>query len=399
MKHALIVSTVSGFLLKFEKENVKLLQRMGYQVHYAANMNEPFYTFQSEELAELGVQAHHIDVARSPYMIHWNARALIQLTKIVREYSVSLIHCHEPMGGVLGRMVTLMAPRQRIRVAYTAHGFHFYRGAPLINNTLYYTAEWFLAHLTDELILVNQEDYDAGKRLHLRPEGGVWKIPGVGLDHRFYGIPTRSERNNYRKKHGIAPDQFILISVGELNENKNHQVILRAIKELKDRSALPEGFLYGICGDGFLREQLQEIIRQEDLTDTVQLYGYCTDVREYLAMADATAFPSIREGLGMAALESLAMGIPVLAANNRGTKEYMRHGINGFVCSWDDVSGFADALLQLFRMDHKERKEIAAQAVKSAEPFSHTHTTAVMEKVYQKIDAKVEALCTGRKLV
>lgn len=397
MKQALIVSTVSGFLLKFEKENVRLLQRMGYQVHYAANMNEPFYAFQMEELEELGVQAHHIDVARSPYMIHWNARALIQLTKIVREYAVSLIHCHEPMGGVLGRMVTMMAPKQRIRVVYTAHGFHFYKGAPLINNTLYYAAERFLAHLTDELILVNQEDYDAAAHLRLRPEGGIWRIPGVGLDHRFYRIPTQEERTKYREKHGIGPDQFVLISVGELNENKNHQVILRAIKELKDRSALPKGFLYGICGDGFLRDQLREMVRQLDLSDTVQLYGYCMDVREYLAMADALAFPSIREGLGMAALEALAIGIPVLAADNRGTKEYMRQGYNGYVCSWDDVSGFADALLRLYQMDRKDREEMAAQAVKSAEAFSHTHTTAVMEQVYQKINAKVENLCTGRR--
>lgn len=389
MKQALIVSTVSGFLLKFEKDNVKLLQRMGYRIHYAANMNEQFYVFRQEELTELDVQPHHIDVARSPYMFRWNIRALNQLVRIVRENYISLIHCHEPMGGVLGRLAAMMSGN-KVQVAYTAHGFHFFRGAPLINNTLYYAVEYLLARFTDELILINREDRIVAERFQLRSGGGVWQIPGVGLDPRFQQIPGPEEWAQCRKKHGIRKDQFVLMSVGELNANKNHQVILRALKELKERGDLPVGFFYGICGDGFLRERLREMILEFGLSDTVRLFGYCTDVREYLAMADAVAFPSVREGLGMAALEALAMGIPVLAADNRGTREYMCSGRNGFVCAWDNAHEFAERLLELYVMEQQEREEMSRCCAQSAKGFSRVYTDAVMEQVYTKLNAKVE---------
>lgn len=397
MKQALIISTVSGFLLKFESENVKLLQSMGYQVHYAANMDEPFYAFRREDLAAMGVQAHHIPVARSPYMLRINAKALRALVKIVRECSISLIHCHEPMGGVLGRLAAAMVPERKIRVVYTAHGFHFYEGAPIVNKTVYYTAERLLARFTDELVLINREDFLAAERFRLKSGGGVWQIPGVGLDLDTYARPDPEERARCRAERGIGQDRFLVLSVGELNENKNHQVILKAMKDLKDRGLLPENLCYGICGEGFLRDELQRMIREFGLSDVVQLYGYCVNVREYLSMADAVAFPSIREGLGMAAVEALAMGIPVLAADNRGTREYMRPGENGFVCEWDDVSGFAGMLLRLYRMDPQEREEMGRRCRASVEGFSSIHTADIMKKVYEKIDEKVEEAWVSRR--
>lgn len=388
-KHALILSTVSGFLLKFESDNVQILQQMGYVVHYAANMNEQFYHYNPEELAALGVQFHHVDVARSPYQLRSNAAALRQVLQIIRNYDIRLIHCHEPMGGVLGRLAAAIQNDPRIKVIYTAHGFHFYKGAPLVNNTLYYAAERFLAHYTDVLILINGEDLDNSRKLTLRSGGSVHLIPGVGLDMEFYREADASASRVCRQNYGVAEDAFFLLSVGELNENKNHLVVLRALKSLKDRGLLPRELIYGICGEGFLHQKLEQWCREFGLMDHVRLYGYCSDVRPYISMADVFLFPSKREGLGMAALEALSMGKPVVAADNRGTREYIRPGENGYLCRCDDPESFAEMILRIYRISAQEYASVCQACRPSVAHFSRENTHRIMKSVYESLDRKV----------
>ena len=145
MKNILILTTVSGFLKKFEMENVKILQSMGYTVHYAANMNEQHYPFDERELEREGIRLHHIDIARSPYMLNYNVKAFGQLITVIKKNHICAIHCHTPVGGMLGRQMGWWFRRRQLQIIYTAHGFHFYKGAPFINNTIYYFVERFLA--------------------------------------------------------------------------------------------------------------------------------------------------------------------------------------------------------------------------------------------------------------
>ena len=138
MKKALIITNLSGFLWKFELDNVALLQSLGYEVHFASNINEKGYPFEVYELEELGIVFHHIEIARSPYMWKMNARALKQIKQIIKEEHIGIIHCHTPVGALLGRLAVVgNANRKKLKVIYTAHGFHFYKGAPLLNNIVF----------------------------------------------------------------------------------------------------------------------------------------------------------------------------------------------------------------------------------------------------------------------
>ena len=128
-----------------------------------------------------------------------------------------------------------------------------------------------------------------------------------------------------RKKLGIGEKDFFFVSVGELNENKNQEIVLKALLKMKRENKDLSHIKYGICGDGFYFNRIQKEIREWGLEKNVIMYGYCTEVWKILGCADASVFPSRREGLGMAGVESLAMGVPVIAADNRGTREYMIH--------------------------------------------------------------------------
>lgn len=200
-------------------------------------------------------------------------------------------------------------------VIYTAHGFHFFDGAPKKNWMFYYPVEKYLARFTDIIITINHEDYDRAGAFKYKKNGHAAIIPGVGVDTTRY-TPMQDH------EHAADQDFFHILSAGELNENKNHRMVIDAIASLN-----LQNIQYSICGEGSLRGKLQEYIDNQGLSDRVHLLGYCYDMPQMLKTADLFIFPSYREGMGMAALEAMASGVPVIAADNRAL--YIRKKCTG----------------------------------------------------------------------
>ena len=388
-KHILIITTTNDFLCKFEQENVKILQRLGFIVHYATNINEPQYISDKEKILKMGVQIHHIEIARSPFMFNDNQKALRQLLLIIKNYHIQVIHCHTPVGGVLGRLAGKLFKERKLIVIYTAHGFHFYKGAPFINHLIYYQVERKLARYTDILIVINEEDYRNALRFHLKKNGHVYKIPGVGLNRNKFKPLSHEKKIIYRAQLGIKEDEFFLVSVGELNENKNHRIVLEALVKMRETHKDISKIKYIICGDGFYHERIQQWITEMKLDNIVTLYGYCTNIPQIVGCADAMIFPSKREGLGMAGLEALSMGIPVIASDNRGTREYMEHGKNGFVYSFDDVDGFVEGIQLIMQLSSQKRKEMQISCIDSVKPFDKLYAHALMKRIYLGVDNRI----------
>lgn len=388
-KHILLLTTTSDFLLKFERENVDILKQMGYVVHYAANMREPAYLSEEERLRHLGIQIHPIAIARSPFMLQDNQKALQQIIRIVRKYSIQVIHCHTPVGGLLGRLAGKLIQDPKPIVLYTAHGFHFYKGSPLFNWLTYFEVEKALARYTDIMIVINEEDYRRARLFRLKKNGALYKIPGVGLDTGMFRPLSAEARLAGRKRLGIRDEDFFLVSVGELNENKNHKVVLEALAKMRECGRDISTIRYGICGDGFYRSRMERWILEMGLKNVVTLYGHCLQVPDILGCADAFIFPSVREGLGMAGLEALAMGIPVIASDNRGTREYMEHGKNGLVYRHDDIDGFIQGIEILRHMGPSGRAAMSQYGLDSVRPFDKRYANAVVRRIYADVDKRI----------
>lgn len=396
-KHILILTTTNDFLGKFERENIRILQQLGYVVHYATNINEPHYISDQDRLRKMGVLVHPIDIARSPFLFQDNQKALRQLLELIRQYHIQAIHCHTPVGGLLGRLAGRFFREWEPVIIYTAHGFHFYKGAPLVNRLVYYQVEKQLARYTDILLVINEEDYRNAQKFRLKKEGSLYRLPGVGLDLEVFKPVPRAERNVMRKRLGIGKREFFLLSIGELNENKNHRIILEALAKIKQMQEGKLSIRYGICGDGFFRQRLERWIVELGLQDRVTLYGHRQDIPQMIGCADATAFPSKREGLGMAGLESLAMGVPVLASDNRGTREYMKHGKNGYIYHYSDVDGFAEGIVKLIGLPVAERRKMSAFCVDSVRPFDKKYASALMRRIYTDVGQRIEEREYGKQ--
>lgn len=382
MKKVLIITTISGFLSQFEMNDVDILKDLGCELHYASNFNHPVYESDQEELRRKGIKIYQIDIEKTPIHLVHNVKAFFQICNIIRTEQIELLHCHNPIGGVLGRLAAFFCRRQKVRVIYTAHGFHFYKGAPWINWLLFFPVEALLAKVTDCLITINKEDCKRASSFHLREKNSVKiQIPGVGVRTEKFRKNLEA-RKRMRDRLGIEEEIFYILSVGELNKNKNHEVILRAIAKLGNPK-----IHYGICGKGERAEYLNRLAEELGIGSQFTLFGFRRDIPDMLQCADCFAFPSIREGLGIAAIEAMAGGIPLITSDCRGTREYMKDGVTGYVCMGGSVEEYAGAISRMMK-DTKGRERMGMACMERAGKFDLKETDRIMRKVYQKMTGK-----------
>ena len=353
MKKALLVTRVSGFVPQFEMNNVKILQEFGYEVHYAADYNTIVYGNDNSRLDGTGIVRHQIDFVRSPFSKEVKV-SIQQLEKLMLEEKFDLIHCHMPMSGVVARKAAQNVYKKtgrKVPVLYTAHGFHFYSGAPL-KNWVYYPIERFFSRYTDRLILINEEDYNRAKKFPVR--GGVERIMGVGMNlGKFEGYEKQSYHVaaeelydgeiDIREKYGIGKDSIILITVGELAPDKNHMVMIEAMRELKDLD-----IVYIICGEGRMEQELRNKVKEYSLEKNVIFAGYIKEVYKVLRQTDCFVFPSRREGMPVAVMEAMSVGLPVIASGIRGINELVDHTKGGYLVDGFEPVDYAVKIRRIF---------------------------------------------------
>lgn len=292
----------------FHLPYLKWFKEQGYEVHVAAKndfINEPCIIPNCDKY-------YDIKFARFPFS-KANINAYKDLKKLIQENNYDIIHCHTPVAGVLTRLAAKNS--KNTTVIYTAHGFHFFKGAPLINWLIYYPIERFCARYTDKLITINKEDYKRAKRFSLRKNGKVYYVPGVGIDLEKVQN-SKVDIQQKKAELGIPENIPVLLSVGELIKRKNHETVLKELSQIKDRN-----FIYLICGRGILKEHLQNLTTQLGLENKVKFLGFRKDITEICKTADLFIFPSYQEGLPVALMEAMAAGLPVIASNVRGNRD------------------------------------------------------------------------------
>ena len=387
---ALIVATVSGFLPQFEMGNVRILQKFGYEVHYASNFKTPAYGQDNNRLYGTGIICHQIDFERSPFSLPAAVRAYRQMKKLLQKSDFSLIHCHTPMGGAIARIAAVQVEKKRnkthCKVIYTAHGFHFYKGAPLFNWLLYYPAECLLARCTDMLITINLEDYRRAQHFCRDGRCLVEHVPGTGIDLEAYCL-DKEARMRIRRKLGMCENQVLLLSVGELNRNKNHQIILRALsargrKEVLEDKDKSEDIYYIICGKGRGYFRLRRMILRYGLKDHVFLMGYQSNIGDFLSACDIFVLPSRREGLSRSLQEAMAASKPVIASDIRGNRELLGESPFRKLILPDDVAGFRKSIQYIGKKDLAREGKYNREKIKA---YSKERVEAKMERIYRQV--------------
>ena len=380
MKKVLIVASVISFIEWFNRENVDFLREdMQCEVHIACNLD---YLDDTDEdrtkeyvnkLTEQGVILHNVRFARSPLKKE-NIAAYKQLKQIIDGERFDLIHCHTPAASMMTRLAAKKARKNGTVVMYSCHGFHFHNASKKRNWLIYYPIEKWLSRYCDYIVTINKEDYKRAQTFHAK---NVRYIPSVGVDINKIKAVT-IDKKAYQKELGIPDGGVMLLSIGELIERKNHETIIKALP------LVPEQIYYVICGKGVLREYLEELAKKLGVENRVIFLGFRQDIPQLCHAADISAFPSKIEGLGLAGIEAMAAGVPLVASNVHGILDYVIDGETGYACAPTDVKGFANAIEKL-ALDEQLREAMKPACLKAVEPFEKANALQVMHTIYREV--------------
>ncbi len=348
-----------------------MLLSEGHTVELACNDTESKVP---EIYHELGLKIHTISFSRSP-LSKSNITAYKQLKKLVQEGNYDIVHTHTPNASAIVRLACRNMRKKGLKVFYTAHGFHFYKGAPLKNWLLYYPAEKICSRWTDTIITINQEDYECAKsKMHAKR---TEIIPGVGVDlERFPNAEV--DRTVVRAELGISVDAKVLIYIAELNKNKNQTSLLDMIAEL---NKVRQDVILLLVGPGDMRSELEEKAKKLGIADKVVFAGYRKDVPQLMKSSDVCVLSSKREGLPVNLMEAMACGVPVVAYDNRGHRTIINNGDNGFIVPYGEYVKMAEKVDALLK-DEVLRNKIIEQSSKDILKYSTSCSVEAMQRIY-----------------
>lgn len=370
-KKILLVATVQSHIAQFHRPLAEVLHAHGYEVHVAARNN-----LAEKNGLQLDFVEKFFDVrfSRSPKSKD-NITAFNQLRVIVDSGNYEVVHCNTPMGGMIARLATRAARKKGTKLLYTAHGFHFYDGAPKKNWMIFYPIEKFFSRMTDVLITITHEDYKvASEAFHCK----VAYMHGVGVSGERYKPVNFEEKLALREKMGYPKNAKILLCIGELNDNKNQVMAIRMMHKVAAK--YPEAILL-LAGNGPKQKFLEQFIKQEGLERNVKMIGYVTNLQDYQHIIDVQVSCSLREGLPLNIVESMLSGNPVVAGLNRGHRELIQNGINGYIVEPNDYESMGARVLNLLDNDDL-RKQIVQNAIIFAQDFTFTSVKKELEEIY-----------------
>lgn len=371
-KKALQLASVASMIDQFNIPNIQILQSLGYSVDVVADFTNPgtITKERAEDLKtrlhDMGVRVFDIAIPRSlnPGAI---SSAYKEVKKLVSTEHYNLIHCHSPIGGVICRQAAKSERKKGTKVIYTAHGFHFYDGAPLKNWLIFYPIEKHYSRYTDVLITINKEDYKrASEKFHAKK---TVYVSGIGVDTEKFA-PRQSGLERIRAEMGLTDDQTLLLSVGELNENKNHSSVIKAVAEMKN-------IVYVIVGKGEKDEELRALAEEHGVD--LRLTGFRNDVADFYDAADVYILPSFREGLNVSLMEAMASGCSISCGKIRGNTDL----IENEECLFDPMDTEAIKNAITYAVGHKD--ELSKKNLEIIRSFDLSTVQDLTSEIYRGV--------------
>lgn len=379
-------ASVASMIYKFNMNNIDILEELGYQVDVACNFGKENPISQKEildfrnVLKQKNICVFETTCPRNIFAVKNMLTAYKQLKKIAGKEDYDLVHTQSPIGGVVCRLAFRKARKKGTKIIYQAHGFHFYKDAPKVNWLFFYPLEKICSYLTDILITINKEDYRLAKRkFHAKR---VEYVPGVGIDiskFNCFGV----DKGSKCQELGVSDEDTVLLSVGELNENKNHCSVIKALGCLRNEGLL-QNVKYLICGQGDKRDELEQIAKEQRLENIVKFLGFRTDVSEIYKVADIFIFPSFREGLSVALMESMCCGLPVLCSKIRGNIDLIGEQ-GGILFKPGSVDEIKEAIQTILAKSADEILSMGSYNQKMIQSFSIGSVAEKMKKLYGEI--------------
>ena len=370
VKKVLFSATVDSHILQFHLPYLKWFKEQGYEVHVATNgtQNIPYCDVK-----------HVVPFERNPIKIN-NLKSIKILKDIIKKEKFDIIHCHTPMGGVVTRLAAKKYRKEGTKVIYTAHGFHFYKGAPIKNWLIYYPVEWYLAKYTDCIITINTEDYNLAKGKFKKCKK-IEYVPGVGIDvERFSNRINNEKKKEKRNSLGLDGNDFIMIFPARLDVNKNQIFLIEVMEKL---TKVHNNIYLLLPGVDELNGYYRKIIEQKHLEKNVKLMGYRDDIPELMKISNLSVSSSLREGLPINIIEAIACGLPVVTLNCRGISDLIVNGKNGYLVNQNSIDEFCEYVEKVYNNQNDINKILKLENYESIKKYSISSVIENLKNIYE----------------
>lgn len=370
MKRALIISNKIRKIPGGAVETVVVpLQKLGFEVVWAANFSTLKVPLASFPCATLNTQSE-----TNPFSFN-NLKTRKTILNYLNNNHVDLIFCSTPIGGLHGR---LCGKKKGIgTIIYEAHGFLFFKGGPKLG-FFYKIIEKWLAHYTDALITINHEDYDSAKKFRIKNKNNLFLVNGSGEDYSRVNI-SETEKEELFNEIGIQKDDFVFISIGELNKNKN---VLATVRAFGDSFSKTTNCKLIICGEGKEEKRIKKYIYKYALQNQVLLLGYRTDIKKILSICDCYVSTSLREGLSRTVGEALAAELPCIVSNKRGLKDWINDDI-GMLFNPRCIKDISRCMKNVY--DTKGQSFDKEKMIKKVEEYSSKNVIKQFEDIFNEV--------------
>ena len=376
MKRALLLAPMGSVHRRFNQANIAALQSLGLQVELCANFengNGPEIHNQSfvEECEIRGIKTHSIPFAR--HSLTGSLKCLSQLKELLSREQYDLVHTHTETGGLLLKLAH--SEKRKSKFIFTPHGMSFWKGSSLKSQLVYRPLERWICSAMDMNIGMNMEEVENLEQWNKRT---AHYVHGVGLNVARMQNPSRS-REQMREEFGLAESDKFIASIGELDDNKNHITVIKALATLGRKD-----FKYVVCGVGPNKDMLLAEAECTGLKENVILAGYRSDIPDVLNAADIFVFPSFHEGMPVSALEGMACSLPVVCSAIRGNVDVVKDGDNGYLFKPSDVDTLSRQIALL--MDNEAlRQQMGAKNKEIVREFSLEAVTEELKAIYSKV--------------
>ena len=369
----LFVATVRSHIGQFHMPFIRELKARGVEVHAA---------FKDNSADKPGLDLSAIDKTfevpfeRQPLRPN-NIKAYRELKKIIDGNGYDAVHCHTPMGAVITRLAAKSARKKGTKVIYTAHGFHFFKGASIKNWMLFYPVEKYLSKYTDCLITINSEDCELAHKKKFRA-GKIYKVHGVGVELDKFKAVDADEKARLRAEYGYDGDTFIMIYPADLSVRKNQPMLFDALQKIAEKNKNVKLLL---PGQPIRLEEYKKMISERGIADNVEFLGYRRDINNLVGLSDLSVASSFQEGLPINIIEAMAMGNAIVATDVRGNNDAVEDGVNGYLVPVGDSDLMAEKILELMN-DREKLRTFGENGLDMVKDFSTENVNREMLTIY-----------------
>lgn len=371
MRKILYITTIGTTINAFLVPHIKMLIDEGNQVDCACSID----TCIDKDLIDRGVKSYDIPFTRNPLDIR-NINAFIKLIKLQKNNNYDIVHVHTPVASVYGRLLKLLFPR--LKTVYTAHGFHFYKGAPKHKWVMFYVIEKIMSFMTDVLITMNREDYHISQnKLHAKKK---YNVNGVGVDiYKYYN--TQLDNIEIRKELGLNEDDIVITIIAELSHRKNQIQAIKAVEKLSNKYSNIKLLL---VGDGDKKELIEKYLCEHKLENNIRLLGYRSDIPRILSITDIVGLFSYHEGLPRNLMEAMSVKKPIVCTDIRGNNDLVEDGINGYLVKINDIEETIVSIEKLYN-DKSMRTAMGSLGFEKIQKYSIENVLNQMKIIFNEI--------------